>query len=317
MKEIEFLKSKKVLVLYGGWSREREVSLRSGKKVYESLKRMGFDVSALDMGKDFYERIKKIHPGVFYIPWVIVNLPVILFSPTESTWLWYSDNIFLYNIIMYSILLSIAVYFYSIGIRMGGESGARTILIGVAMALQSINNIIISFSMLSGVGTYIYLYLIIMQSILVPFSIIIIAYAVMKYNLIYIHDAVKKSTLYGLLSLSMVIVFVVVEETLENLISATFFGRIPLSSIIAAITITLTVSPIERRIEKLVNRIFPELVEDENIEMKKRAYAAAVKGALADGIITEKERKLLIELRRALELPEDVVREIEEKYGLR
>ena len=67
MKEIEYLKSKKVLVLYGGWSREREVSLRSGKRVFESLKGMGFDVSALDMGKDFYERIKEISPDVVVI----------------------------------------------------------------------------------------------------------------------------------------------------------------------------------------------------------------------------------------------------------
>ncbi len=67
MKEIEYLKSKRVLVLYGGWSREREVSLRSGKRVYESLKGMGFDVSALDMGKDFYERIKEISPDVVVI----------------------------------------------------------------------------------------------------------------------------------------------------------------------------------------------------------------------------------------------------------
>ncbi len=67
MKEIEYLKSKKVLVLYGGWSREREVSLRSGKRVFESLKGMGFDVSALDMGKDFYERIKEIYPDVVVI----------------------------------------------------------------------------------------------------------------------------------------------------------------------------------------------------------------------------------------------------------
>ena len=67
MKEIDYLKSKKVLVLYGGWSREREVSLRSGKRVYESLKKMGFNVHALDMGQDFYERIKEVSPDVVVI----------------------------------------------------------------------------------------------------------------------------------------------------------------------------------------------------------------------------------------------------------
>lgn len=62
-----FFRDKKLLVLYGGWSREREVSLRSGRKVYESLLRQGFFVELLDMQKDFLERIKEISPDVVVI----------------------------------------------------------------------------------------------------------------------------------------------------------------------------------------------------------------------------------------------------------
>jgi len=46
-------------VLYGGWSPEREISLISGKNVYEALKKKGYDAILIDVQKDFVERIKK------------------------------------------------------------------------------------------------------------------------------------------------------------------------------------------------------------------------------------------------------------------
>ncbi len=65
--KIEHLKDKKILVLYGGWSREREVSIRSGKKVLNALISMGFNASGLDMDRDFYSKIKEINPDVVVI----------------------------------------------------------------------------------------------------------------------------------------------------------------------------------------------------------------------------------------------------------
>ncbi len=53
----EELKKLKVGVLRGGRSREREISLRSGKKVVESLKKQGFKVFEMDI--DALEDIKK------------------------------------------------------------------------------------------------------------------------------------------------------------------------------------------------------------------------------------------------------------------
>ena len=38
------LKNKKIGVLCGGTSSEREISLMSGKAVYEAIKKLGFDV---------------------------------------------------------------------------------------------------------------------------------------------------------------------------------------------------------------------------------------------------------------------------------
>ncbi|MEW6201864.1 MAG: D-alanine--D-alanine ligase [bacterium] len=49
---------KRIGVLMGGSSGEREVSLRSGTGVYESLKRQGYDAVAIDVGVDIVERLK-------------------------------------------------------------------------------------------------------------------------------------------------------------------------------------------------------------------------------------------------------------------
>lgn len=56
-KEVEKYRSKKIGVLSGGLSREREISLRSGKNVFNVLKRLGLDCVAIDVGRDIVYRI--------------------------------------------------------------------------------------------------------------------------------------------------------------------------------------------------------------------------------------------------------------------
>ncbi len=47
----------KVAVLYGGWSAEREVSLKSGATVLASLTRRGVDAHGIDAGRDVLEQV--------------------------------------------------------------------------------------------------------------------------------------------------------------------------------------------------------------------------------------------------------------------
>ncbi len=60
--------SKKVLVLMGGFSHEREVSLISGKGVTEALRQKGFDVIEHDLqnGWDFFDVLKQEKPDVVF-----------------------------------------------------------------------------------------------------------------------------------------------------------------------------------------------------------------------------------------------------------
>ncbi|MCX8015155.1 MAG: D-alanine--D-alanine ligase, partial [candidate division WOR-3 bacterium] len=55
---IKKLKQRKIGVLMGGWSSEREISLRSGHNVYNSLNKQGFNAILIDINKNFAEQIK-------------------------------------------------------------------------------------------------------------------------------------------------------------------------------------------------------------------------------------------------------------------
>ncbi len=53
------LKNEKIAVLFGGVSAEREVSLNSGKSVFEALQRLGYNVEAIDTKAFPIEKLKE------------------------------------------------------------------------------------------------------------------------------------------------------------------------------------------------------------------------------------------------------------------
>jgi len=57
----------KVLVLMGGTSAEREISLQSGKAVLEALQKKGYQAEGWDFNPDAVEEIKKYEPDVVFI----------------------------------------------------------------------------------------------------------------------------------------------------------------------------------------------------------------------------------------------------------
>ncbi len=54
--------AKHVAVLMGGWSAEREVSLRSGKACAEALERKGYRVTKIDVGRDIATVLQTLRP---------------------------------------------------------------------------------------------------------------------------------------------------------------------------------------------------------------------------------------------------------------
>lgn len=59
MSEKNDLKKKKIGVLMGGLSREREISLRSGRAVLAALRARGYDAVEIDVGRDVPEKLLK------------------------------------------------------------------------------------------------------------------------------------------------------------------------------------------------------------------------------------------------------------------
>ncbi|HEX2653287.1 MAG TPA: D-alanine--D-alanine ligase [Xanthobacteraceae bacterium] len=57
-------RSKHVAVLMGGWSAEREVSLRSGKACADALEKQGYRVSRIDVGRDIANVLQTFKPDV-------------------------------------------------------------------------------------------------------------------------------------------------------------------------------------------------------------------------------------------------------------
>ena len=59
-------KKKKILVILGGDSRERKVSLETGKACYKAIKRMGYKVKKFDPAKKFLSEIKKTNTDIIF-----------------------------------------------------------------------------------------------------------------------------------------------------------------------------------------------------------------------------------------------------------
>jgi D-alanine-D-alanine ligase len=57
----------KVGVIYGGWSNEREISIRSGNNVIQALKNKNYEVVPIDMNKDIADILRKEKIDVAYI----------------------------------------------------------------------------------------------------------------------------------------------------------------------------------------------------------------------------------------------------------
>ena len=60
------IKLLKILVVAGGWSNERQVSLLSGKNVFHCLKKNNYKVKFLDLDKKNINSIFKLKPNLIF-----------------------------------------------------------------------------------------------------------------------------------------------------------------------------------------------------------------------------------------------------------
>lgn len=67
VEKIEILKDKKIGVLMGGMSKERDISIKSGKAVHKALIDKGYNSVEIDVGRDIDEVLKKEEVDVAFI----------------------------------------------------------------------------------------------------------------------------------------------------------------------------------------------------------------------------------------------------------
>src|SRR3989338_4842557 len=60
------MRMNRVAVLMGGWSAEREVSLRSGAACADALRDSAFKVTAVDVGHDIASKLTALKPDVAF-----------------------------------------------------------------------------------------------------------------------------------------------------------------------------------------------------------------------------------------------------------
>ncbi len=132
----------------------------------------------------------------------------------------------------------------------------------------------------------------------------IIAFSIIRYRFFDIElkakFAITQSTLAGLFAT----IFLIGSEVLEELLNV----ETTAASIVAAVAIALALRPLHVVATRFANRLLPG-VDDNSIYRAQRAeelYAAAYESAIQDGAITEREARLLTQLRRQLQLPDDI-----------
>lgn len=58
---------RRIAVLMGGWSSEREISLKTGQAVHQALLRRGYDAVAIDVGDQLYQDLKEQEVAIAFL----------------------------------------------------------------------------------------------------------------------------------------------------------------------------------------------------------------------------------------------------------
>ncbi|MEO0113192.1 MAG: D-alanine--D-alanine ligase [candidate division WOR-3 bacterium] len=66
-KLIQYLKNKKIGIICGGWSKEREISLLTAKNVAKALARIGLKYELIDIGRNFHKQITEAKIDIAFI----------------------------------------------------------------------------------------------------------------------------------------------------------------------------------------------------------------------------------------------------------
>jgi PKD repeat protein len=141
----------------------------------------------------------------------------------------------------------------------------------------------------------------------------VLMYAILKYQLMGVEVFVKKATRYTLFALAIGSVFVIVSNTIEQLVQDAFLGGVQLNFIIAGFIATAFMLPMQKLTERVAKRIFPDAdntAPDHLASRRMEIYEAQLRYAMLDGMLKEKELSMLSGLRDSLGIGADELRAV-------
>jgi hypothetical protein len=153
----------------------------------------------------------------------------------------------------------------------------------------------------------------ILTIVTVPLASIILAITVLRFRLLGVEAVIKKGIVFSLLSFIIVCMFIILGEGLEFFFEDVSILGLQMPGILSAVIIALLILPLQGRLEKIINKIYPKR-EDKHIrQIRLDTYRTAIKEALADEVVTEKEKRLLERLRESLDISKEDDRKIRDE----
>lgn len=158
--------------------------------------------------------------------------------------------------------------------------------------------------------------------ITLPISFGFIAYGIVKEHLFDIDIIVRKSVLYGMMTSILTVVFFVVQELMEDLVSTMVFAGMHLSNVVSAGFVVLLSVPARSLSQNLTDKLLPTNGHSPSTNQKDQVdlYRTELAIAWDDGGITKKERRMLEALRTSLDISEEdyerIEKEIKSKAGI-
>jgi hypothetical protein len=156
--------------------------------------------------------------------------------------------------------------------------------------------------------------------LLVPVTVelvwaILLSYAVLRAHLFDIDLKVKLALKGTTVTSVFVGSFLIVSQLVQN-VTSQFLGYI--GGAIAAGLLLLVLHPLQRAADRMVNAAMPRVQDSPDyIQMRKEdVFCAALEGGLQDGVITDKERAILVRLQLELGIANIEARALEAKVKL-
>lgn len=222
--------------------------------------------------------------------------PFIAGGPLEGSW-----RIVTITSLFYALLVLVRSHLYAIS-----EIERRQVkYVLVAFAIQAI--FCVSHLALRSLSSFYILYVAVAAvSVLVDvLFVVLIAYAILKYQLFDIEVKMKRGIRYSIVMTTLAASFIIFNESVEFFLMGSLFTG-PVLSIAAAFLLAVLFIPVNNWAQGTVDKLFPNVSDSEqHYNLKKtEIYTAALEQAWVDGIPSEKEKAMLKRLREKLDLSE-------------